>query len=98
MDQDQRLQVALFRFGVISEMVGGARLERGDLERLIKTKSERKWMIPFSNRTRISSATIRRWIHLYEAGGRKLQSLCPKERCAVKFLQKLRQKNGKVKL
>ena len=54
MDEKQQLQVSLFRFGVISDIVSGARLERGELERLIKEKSKRRWNIPFSNRTRLS--------------------------------------------
>jgi transposase InsO family protein len=80
MDEKQQLQVSLFRFGVISDIVSGARLERGELERLIKEKSKRRWNIPFSNRTRLSQSTIRRWIRLYEAGGGKLDSLAPKPR------------------
>ncbi len=36
MKLDQKQQVAMFRFGVISDMVGRVRLERGEIERLIK--------------------------------------------------------------
>jgi putative transposase len=80
MDEQQREQIALFRFGVINDLVGGVRLERGELERLIKDKSQRRWYIPGSNRTRISASTIRRWIRLYESSGRKLESLRPAKR------------------
>ena len=83
MDEKQQLQVSLFRFGVISDMVAGARLERGELEKLIKEKSKRRWNIPFSNRTRLSQSTIRRWIRLYEESGGKLDSLSPKPRSEV---------------
>lgn len=80
MDEEQRLETALFRFGLISDMAGGARLERGELERLIEEKSERRWSIPFSNRTHISASTIRRWVRLYQASGGKLESLYPRRR------------------
>ena len=77
MDEKQREQIALFRFSVINDLVGGVRLERGELERLIRDKSQRRWFIPGSNRTRISAGTIRRWIRIYEESGHKLESLYP---------------------
>jgi len=80
MDQKQRERVALFRFSVISDLVGSVRLERGDQEQLVRDKSLRQWHIPGSNRTRISASTIRRWVRLYEASGRKLASLYPVNR------------------
>lgn len=83
MDDDndkQRHEVALFRFGVISELVS-SRLEPGDLTDLIYHKSEQRWDIPGSDRTRISAATIRRWLRLYERSGRDLASLAPAKRC-----------------
>lgn len=80
MDEESREQIALFRFSVINDLVGGVRLQRGELERLIRDKSQRRWYIPGSNRTRISASTIRRWIRLYEESGRKLDSLRPRKR------------------
>lgn len=80
MDQKQRERIALFRFSVISDLVGSVRLEHGDQEQLIRDKSLRQWYIPGSNRTRISTSTIRRWIRLYEESGRKLESLYPVKR------------------
>lgn len=50
MDQERKMQVATFRFGVISDFVGGARLSRGERERLLREKSDRAWEIPFSGR------------------------------------------------
>lgn len=76
MDNKQREEVALFRFGVISELVS-SRLNPGELTGLIRQKSEQRWDIPYSNRTRVSAATIRRWLRLYEQGGRELSSLYP---------------------
>ncbi len=70
----------MFRFGVISDMVGRARLERGEIDRMIKKQSRKRWNIPFSDKTRISESTIRRWIRTYENSNQKLESLYPKSR------------------
>lgn len=80
MEKQQQEEVALFRFGVISELVGASRLEHGECGRLIREKSRQRWNIPNSNRTRISEGTIRRWIKLYERSGRQLSSLYPQHR------------------
>ena len=54
MNEDRKKQIAVFRFGVIHEFVGGAVLNYGEQEQLLKEKCSRKWQIPYSNRTRIS--------------------------------------------
>jgi putative transposase len=54
MERERKMQIATFRFGVISDFVGGARLSRGERERLLGEKSERSWEIPGTGRTRIS--------------------------------------------
>jgi putative transposase len=79
-DEALRTEVALFRFGVISELVA-SRLEPGELTELIYQKSEQHWHIPGSHRTRVSAATVRRWLRLYERGGRELSALIPARRC-----------------
>ncbi|MBL0379940.1 MAG: hypothetical protein JKP90_09795 [Desulfofustis sp. PB-SRB1] len=53
-DEALRTEVALFRFGVISELVA-SRLEPGELTELIYQKSEKHWNIPGSHRTRVSA-------------------------------------------
>lgn len=80
MENKQQEDIALFRFGVISELVGATRLKDGELSRLIREKSNQRWNIPYSNRTRISEGTIRRWIKRYEASGRQLAALYPERR------------------
>ncbi len=80
MENKQREEVALFRFGVISDLVGATRLEHGEFSRLVREKSGQRWNIPFSNRTRLSEGTIRRWVNLYEASGRQFTSLYPEHR------------------
>jgi len=72
--------VALFRFGVISDLVGTLRLEHGDAEKIIRRQSERTWDIPYSNRTRIAASTIRNWVRRYRKSGNQLSSLFPSER------------------
>ena len=80
MEKEKKLQMATFRFGVISDFVGGARLCRGERERLLQEKSGRSWDIPHTGRTRISRTTMQDWIRRYERGGGRLEALYPKDR------------------
>jgi len=80
MTEEQKNEVAVFRFGVIAELVGATRLDWGEQETLLKQKCARKWQIPYSGRTRLSRSTLLRWIGCYNAGGGKLESLYPKGR------------------
>jgi transposase InsO family protein len=80
MDEEQKKQVAIFRFGVISDFVSPTRLGWGERARLLGEKCARQWQIPFSNRTRLSPATIRSWLRAYEKGGQRLESLYPHSR------------------
>ena len=80
MTEELQKQVAVFRFGIIHDLVGGTRLERGEQEELVREKCDRKWVIPGSHRTRISRSTILRWMHLYTGSGGKLESLYPQKR------------------
>ena len=80
MDEEQKKQVAVFRFGVISDFVSPARLDWGERTRLLREKSERQWQIPYSNRTHLSRAAIMSWVRAYESGGRRLEALYPLSR------------------
>lgn len=80
MIEDQKKEVATFRFGVICDFVNGPKPDHGRKEKLLREKCGRKWEIPFSDKTRICRSTIIRWISLYEKGGGKLESLYPRER------------------
>ena len=80
MEKDKKMQIATFRFGVISDFVGGARLFRGERERLLGEKSGRSWDIPHTGRTRISRTTIQDWVRRYERGGWRLEALFPQDR------------------
>jgi hypothetical protein len=80
MTEDDKKQVAAFRFGVICELVNGIHLESGEQERLIREKCARRWQIPFSEKTRISRSTLLRWVSLYRQSNGRLESLYPGDR------------------
>jgi len=80
MTEEQKKEVAVFRYGIIADFVGATRLDRGERESLLREKCDRKWSIPFSPRTRISRSTMIRWIQKYNEGGRRLESLYPQDR------------------
>jgi len=80
MDEHHKRRVQTFRFGVIHDLVGNVDLDPGEQERLIRDKCERKWVIPGSDRTRITRSTILRWVKLYKDSGGKLESLANHER------------------
>ena len=79
MDEDAKKAIAVFRFGVIADLVG-RKLNRGEKERLLKEKVACEWDIPRSGRTYIGRSTILTWLRVYERSGRKLESLYPDER------------------
>jgi len=83
MTDKEREEVALFRFGVISDLVGATRLDHGEFGRLVQKKSRQRWNIPHSGRTRLSSSTIRRWVALYDKSDRQLSSLKPAQRSDI---------------
>ena len=80
MDEEKKKQIAVFRFGVISDFVNGIAMARGEQERLLRDKCARSWQIPFSTRTRLAPSTILHWIRQYKEGGSRLESLYPRSR------------------
>ena len=79
MTEQEREEVALFRYGVISDLVC-SRLEAGEMAERIRDKSRQRWNIPNSCRTRIAESTIRRWVSLYQNNANQLVSLYPRHR------------------
>lgn len=79
MKEKKQEEVALFRFGVISDLVC-SRLEPGEMSTRIREKSGQRWQIPHSYRTRVAESTIRRWVTLYQNSGNQLASLYPRPR------------------
>lgn len=96
MTNEKNEQIAVFRFGVIHELIGGARLTRDEKRRLIRDKCARKWVIPFSARTRISEKTIYRWIRCYRKSGGRIESLYPRKRDDQGKFRKLDQETVEV--
>jgi hypothetical protein len=80
MNEDTKKEIAVFRFGVIADLIGGRKLLRGEKEHILKEKTSSQWDIPFSTRSHVSRTTILSWIRAYESGGRRLESLYPEER------------------
>ncbi len=80
MTEDEKMQVAVFRFSVISDFIHSPSMSRREKSRMMRDKCSRKWRIPFSEKTRISKGTIRRWIRLYKKSNGDLKSLCPHDR------------------
>ncbi len=80
MDENEKMEKAVFRYSVISDLVNARNLDRGEQERLIREKCDRKWAIPFSEKTSIGRSSILRWINLYKNSGCDLKSLYPIDR------------------
>ena len=80
MTEDEKKQVAVFRFGIINEFVGGRRSGSWRARKLLAEKCAHRWFIPFSGKSRISRSTILRWIRIYLGSSNKLESLYPKDR------------------
>ena len=80
MEENEKRDVAIFCFGVNHDFVSGAHLDRGEQERLLREKSERKWSIPHCSKTRITRSTILRWVKTYRQSNNNLESLYPRDR------------------
>lgn len=80
MAEDEKKQIAVFRFSVIHEFVGSTKLDYGEKQHLLAQKCTRKWQIPGSDRTRISRTAILNWIKRCKDGRGRLESLYPKDR------------------
>ncbi len=48
MTEDEKKEIAVFRYGMIADFVGATRLDRGEREALLQEKCARKWSIPHS--------------------------------------------------
>ncbi len=68
MDERQREDIGIFRYGVISELVNGP-VAKGGKEAILQRLAMREWAIPGTSRTRLGRSTIRDWADLYEAMG-----------------------------
>lgn len=74
---DDRQQVALFRYGLIAELVSLPPGSPGLYQRLHE-KAAREYTLPGSHRTRVAAETLRDWLKRYRQGG--FEALLPKVR------------------
>jgi len=68
MDEALREAIALFRYGVISDLVTRC-VAPGEKERLLQAISQKTWTIPGTTRTRVARSTAGDWVSLYQAMG-----------------------------
>ena len=76
-DSDYRHEVALFRYGLIADLVHLPPGTKG-LYRRIEEKAEAAYTIPGSTRRHVAPETIRHWLKRYRTGG--FDALLPKPR------------------
>lgn len=74
-DQDRRHDIALFRYGVIADLLSG---DTDGLDARLAAKASREYTLPGSRRTRVAAETIRDWLKAYRRGG--FDALLPKAR------------------
>ncbi|OGW17935.1 MAG: hypothetical protein A3G93_08975 [Nitrospinae bacterium RIFCSPLOWO2_12_FULL_45_22] len=77
MDEKKQDDIALFRFGVISEFFS-REFCPGEKSALLREKVSQTYSLPHSARTSIASATLKDWMTRYRRGG--FEALKPKER------------------
>ena len=63
MEETLREQIALFRYGIIRDLVSGP-LAPGNKARLLEETAEKTWDIPGSTRRRIGRTTASDWVDL----------------------------------
>ena len=76
-ETDRRHDIALFRYGVIVDLLQPPTGSKG-LYALIEAKAALEYTIPWSTRKRVAAETIRGWLKAYRDGG--FDALLPKER------------------
>jgi transposase InsO family protein len=77
LDDKVREQIALFRYGLIADLIHRGAGEKG-LYVLLEEKARKLYEIPHSRRTRVAVDTIRGWLNDYRKGG--FEALRPKPR------------------
>ena len=70
--------IALFRLSVLGQLVSRERLERGELQQVIRELAQREYAIPGSERSRLGEKTIEAWYYVWRKDG--IDGLIPKVR------------------
>lgn len=78
MNDNERKEIALFRYGIISPAVTGTYDESLSLKGFFRSAAERTYTNPRGETTRVSAPTIERWFYRYQAEG--FDALVPKRR------------------
>lgn len=69
---------ALFRLSVLGPLVSRERLERGELQQIIRDLARREYAIPGSQRRHLGEKTIEAWYYTWRKSG--IEGLVPKSR------------------
>ena len=69
---------ALFRLSVLGPLVSRERLERGELQQIIRELAQREYAIPGTRRRHIGEKTIQAWYYTWRSQG--IDGLTPKVR------------------
>ena len=69
---------ALFRLSVLGPLVSRERLDRGDLQQIIRQLAQQEYAIPGSRRRHIGEKTLQSWYYAWKQHG--LEGLCGKPR------------------
>lgn len=84
MAADKNKQIALFRYGIISDLINRKQqFKYGEKEKLLRINLDCTWQIPHSQKTTISWGIIYHWIDRYKESGGKLESLYPQRRSDI---------------
>jgi len=75
--EERHTQIALFRYGLIAPLLFNP-LAAGQVEGALREIAAKTYTIPYSKRTRVGIATLRRYLQLYQQHG--FEALRPKER------------------
>ena len=77
-DDEWAITLALFRYGVIAELVEVSEPERGEVTSKVREIAARSHYLPGKGATRVSERTVYSWLRLYRSGG--LEALRPRWR------------------
>jgi len=80
MTQEEKEQIAVFRFGVIFPLLDRNNQVWGEKTRIVQELTQKQWEIPGSTRTCLSRATILGWLNRYKQGGERIEALFPRDR------------------